>query len=240
MKVLSIGNSFSQDAHRYLHRVAKSEGIEMKTVNLYIGGCSLENHFANLKDDNYLYGFEFNGEKTGIYVSIKQAIESDEWDVVTLQQVSYLSWDYNSYNPYLTEIVKFVKEKCPNAKIFIHQTWAYEENSQPMKDLGVFANPKDMLEAVCSSYEKACKDICADGIIPCGKAMQTALKLGMEKMHRDGYHATLGAGRYMLALCWLKALTGKDISRNQFSDFDEIVTEKERQIVIQAVNNVFE
>ena len=34
------------------------------------------------------YDFEFNGVRTGIKVSIKQALQSDIWDVVTLQQAS--------------------------------------------------------------------------------------------------------------------------------------------------------
>ena len=48
MKILSIGNSFSQDAQRYLHRLAKNEGVDMKTVNLYIGGCPLRSHYLNI------------------------------------------------------------------------------------------------------------------------------------------------------------------------------------------------
>ena len=239
MKVLSIGNSFSQDAHRYLNRIAKSEGIEMKTVNLYIGGCSLEMHYNNLIEDKAEYGFEFNGEKTGIYVSIKQALESDDWDIITLQQVSHLSWNYQTFNPYLIELSKYVKEKCPNAKIYMHQTWAYEKDSQPLTDLGVFSKPEDMLFNVCDSYDKAVLEIGASGVIPCGKAMQKALELGINKIHRDGYHATLGAGRYLLASCWLKALTGINIKKNAFTDFDEPVLETEKDIIIKVLNSVF-
>ena len=37
MKILSVGNSFSQDAHRWLHHIAGLSGVSMETVNLYIG-----------------------------------------------------------------------------------------------------------------------------------------------------------------------------------------------------------
>ena len=57
MKVLSIGNSFSQDAQKYLHRLAKQDGVELKTVNLYIGGCSLQRHYLNMLDDNAFNDF---------------------------------------------------------------------------------------------------------------------------------------------------------------------------------------
>ena len=51
MKVLAIGNSFSNDAMRYLHGIAKADGVDMKTVNLFIGGCPLSRHYANIHND---------------------------------------------------------------------------------------------------------------------------------------------------------------------------------------------
>ncbi len=44
MNILAIGNSFSQDATRYLYDIALSDNVNIKVVNLYIGGCSLELH----------------------------------------------------------------------------------------------------------------------------------------------------------------------------------------------------
>ncbi len=235
MKILSIGNSFSQDAHRYLHRLAQEDGTELKTVNLYIGGCPLQKHYLNMLDDNVAYDFEFNGEKTGIKVSIRQALVSDNWDFITLQQASPVSGKYMSYSPYIEALSEYVRKCCPHTKILIHQTWAYEGGSEKLKSVG-YATSGEMLAAVCDSYEKAAKSIKADGIIPCGKAMMKGLELGLEKVHRDTYHASLGAGRYLLALCWYKVLTGKDISGNSFHDFDVPVSEEEREIVIKAVN----
>ncbi len=47
MNILAIGNSFSQDATRYLHAVMQAGGVAGRVVNLYIGGCSLEQHWRN-------------------------------------------------------------------------------------------------------------------------------------------------------------------------------------------------
>lgn len=238
MKVLSIGNSFSQDAQKYLHRLAKQDGVELKTVNLYIGGCSLQRHYLNMLDDNAAYDFEFNGEKTGIKVSIRQALASDDWDFITLQQASHFSGRYETYSPYIESLAGFVRKYCPHAKILIHQTWAYEDGSEKLKSLLDFTSSKEMLSAICDSYRKAARKIKADGIIPCGEAMMKAVEMGIEQIHRDTFHASLGAGRYLLALCWYKALTKKDISHNTFHDFAVPVTEQEREIVIKAVNSV--
>lgn len=238
MKVLSIGNSFSQDAQRYLHKLALNNGVDIKAVNLYIGGCSLETHYKNMVSDAPEYDFELNGESTGKKVSIKQALFSDKWDYITFQQSSYLSFDFDSYTPYLIELVAFAKNICPNAKILIHQTWAYEDKSQKLIDLGIFDTSFDMYLKVIDAYDKACKLINADGIIPSGMVMQKALDLGTKKVHRDTFHASLGFGRYMLSLCWYKVLTGKDVTDDNFNDFDEPVLDTERKIAIAAVNSI--
>lgn len=238
MKILSIGNSFSQDSQRYLHRLAKHNGVAMKTVNLFIPGCPLKTHYINVLDDNVAYNFEFNGEPTGIQVSIRQALVSDNWDVVTLQQASTSSGKYETYSPYIQTVAEYVRKYCPHAKLYIHQTWAYEEGSEPLKNWTQFASAEEMYSAIIDAYAKAANAVQADGIIPCGEAMMAALKLGAEKVHRDCYHASLGMGRYMLALCWYKLFTGKDITNDTFDDFDLPVSAAERAFAIKAVNSV--
>ena len=237
MKILSIGNSFSQDAQRYLHEIAKKDGTDLQVVNLFIGGCSLRTHYLNILGDKIAYELGYNGQNTGIKVAIKQVLESVEWDVVTLQQASAFSANFETYFPYMAEIEKYVKIYCPHAKIFIHETWAYEDGCERLHSLR-FNNAKEMLSNIQESYKKAKDVIKADGIIPCGTAMMKALDLGLGKAYRDTYHASLGAGRYLLALTWYKTFTGKDISQNDFDAFDEVVTETERKIVIKAVDSI--
>ena len=237
MKILSIGNSFSTDAQRYLHRLAAKEGVQMKTVNLYIGGCPLRTHYLNMLDDVVAYDFSFNGESTGLKVSIRQALVSDDWDYVTLQQASRFSFRSETFTPYIEALRDYIKKYCPHAKILIHQTWAYETCSVNQLN-PAFSTDADMFAAVEQAYSKAAELISADGLIPCGKAMLTATQMGIEKIHRDTFHASQGAGRYLLALCWFKYLTGQDITGNSFDEFDVPVTDEERKIVIAAVNAV--
>ena len=239
MKVLSIGNSFSTDAHRYFHKLAVHNGEKLKAVNLYIGGCSLRTHYINMLEDNRAYSFEFNGERTGIFVSIKEALISDEWDYVTLQQSSPQSPKYETYTPYITELAAYVRKYCPHARIAIHNTWAYEAESEKLLNVVHFDTPRAMLDAVCECYEQAAKDIGANIIIPSGQAMLRASELGIEKVHRDTFHASLGAGRYLLALTWYRALFGKDISGDDFAGFDVPVSDEERDTVKRAVAQVF-
>ena len=238
MKILSIGNSFSQDAQRYLHRLAKKAGAELTSANLYIGGCTLRTHYLNMLDDVAAYTYEFNGESTGLKVSIRQALVSNDWDVITLQQASPSSVKYETFTPYLEELAAYVRKYCPHSKLMIHQTWAYEADSDRLKTRMGFDTPAQMLSAVRAAYRQAADVIGADATIPAGEAMLRAVELGIGKIHRDTFHASLGAGRYLLALCWYRALTGADITGNDFDDFDAPVTEEERKIAIQAVNAV--
>ena len=58
IKVLAIGNSFSQDAvEQYLFELAKSQGDSLVIGNAYIGGCSIERHYTNLLGDSALYDY---------------------------------------------------------------------------------------------------------------------------------------------------------------------------------------
>ena len=239
MKILSIGNSFSQDAQRYLYEVAANDGYPMKTVNLFIGGCNLRMHYINMLEDRAAYDFEFNGKNTGIKVSIKEALISDEWDYVTIQQASPYSVRYESFTPYISELAAYVRKYCPHAKLLIHETWSYENGCERLLKLG-FSDTHDMLDVVRHSYKLAALEIGAHGIIPSGEAMAAAMDMGIEKIHRDTFHAGYGAGRYLLALLWYAYLTGRDISENSFSRFDVPTTDEEIRIVKAAVKATLE
>ena len=236
MKLLCIGNSFSEDATRYLHQIAASAGDALTAVNLYIGGCPLSRHFENMKEDKKDYGLQWNGDLTGLFVTMKEALESNDWDAVTLQQVSHESTDFSTYEPYLSALAAYVREKAPNAKLFIHQTWAYEQDSERLcAELG-YSDQKEMFLALKAAYQKAADAIHADGIIPSGQLFQNLLSLGIPKVHRDTFHATLGLGRYALGLLWYEMLTGKNPADNSFGALDEPATQKEIAIAKRAAH----
>lgn len=235
MNILSIGNSFSQDAQRYLHRIAKADGCTFNTFNLFIGGCPLSRHYRNMISEERAYTLEMNGVSTGFKVSLKDALLNRDWDVVTIQQVSSKSPYYETYQPYLDKIVEYVRLCVPEAKIAIHQTWAYEQDSHRLNiELG-YKNHTDMFADIKASYEKAAKRINADLVIPSGKVFQRLVESGIEKVHRDTFHASLGLGRYALGLLWYSILSGNDVKNNTFCDFDEEISEQEIEIAKACV-----
>ncbi len=237
MRILSIGNSFSQDAQRYLHEAANATGIKIDSVNLMIGGCPIERHYKNMLSGEKAYELEFNGISTGFHVSLEEALLAGAWDFITMQQVSHLSFKFDTYNPYLSEVCAYVRKYCPKSKIIIHQTWSYEEGSQRLCDELKYERAEDMLSDIVSSYNKAAELISADGIIPSGEMLMKLHKAGIEKVHRDTFHASLGVGRYALSLLWMRMLTGKSAEGNNFSAFDVPVSDEQRRIAHQVVDS---
>ena len=183
MNVLSIGNSFSTDAQTYLNELSKKEGEKISCANLFIGGCDLRVHYINMLGDYRKYFFEVNGVCTNLKISIREALESREWDYITLQQASPLSGDSDSYFPYITYLAEQVKIYCPKAKIIIHQTWAYEKDSAPLKKTK-YLTPKEMYNDIVKAYKKASKKIGVKTIIPCGTIMFNLAEKGLKMQGR--------------------------------------------------------
>lgn len=239
MNVLSIGNSFSTDAQRYLHSIAKADGVELNTFNLYIGGCPLSCHYRNMLSEQREYTLEMNGESTDFKVSLKEALLNREWDVITIQQASNESPYYDTYQPYLNSLAEYIRLCVPKAKIAIHQTWAYEQGSERLNiELG-YADHTDMFNDIKSSYRKAADEINADIIIPSGEVFQAIIDSGIEKVHRDTFHASPGLGRYALGLIWYAVITGNDIKNNAFSSFDEAIYHEHIETVKKCVEEIY-
>ena len=224
MNILAIGNSFSEDATHYLHNIARVDGIEMNVVNLYIGGCPLERHYRNMLSDQRAYELQYNGQKTGFSVSLSEALLNRKWDVVTIQQASGQSFDFDSYQPYITELASFIRKCAPKAKLYIHQTWAYEDGSEMLLKVAKYKSAENMLNDIVDVYSKIAVQIEADGIIPSGELLGALSKNKVTPPYRDTFHASLGIGRFAIGLLWYKILTGKQVCDNSFCDFDEPIS----------------
>lgn len=224
MDILCIGNSFSEDAARYLHQIARADAVKINVFNLYIGGCSFERHYRNMLSDAKAYDLSVNGTNTKFPVSLKEGLLNRAWDAVSFQQVSSQSVNYETFQPYLDELSAYVKKCLPKSKQIIHQTWAYEQGSDRLcNELG-YTDQADMFKDLQAAYKKAAKMIDADMIIPSGEIFQMLIAEGIGPIHRDTFHASLGLGRYALGLLWYKKLTGNSVINNTFADFDEEIS----------------
>lgn len=240
MEILAIGNSFSQDATRYLHRIARADGVDLNVTNLFIGGCSLERHYRNMLSGERAYKLQYNGEETGFPVSLEEALYNRKWDVVTIQQVSNDSFDPDSFRPYIFPLADMIRKYAPKAKFLLHETWFYEEGSDRLLNGAGFPTESAMLEQIQSAYIQIAAEINADGIIHAGTLFGELRKAGVKKLHRDTFHASYGVGRYALALLWYRFLTGNPVSENTFADPDEPISVEDYAAVKCCVDNFFE
>ena len=199
MNVLCIGNSFSQDATRYLHQIS-DEKIYVR--NLYIGGCSLERHWNNIVNASCDYEWQKNGRMLKM-MSINDAVTKKKWDYITVQQVSQDSGMQDTYEPYLSNILEFLREKCPKAEIVFHRTWAYDDKSDHGGFINYNRDRKTMIDAIIRvSNHFATKHSLR--VIPNGEAIEAARDLpefqGERNISRDGFHLSLDYGRYLAGL----------------------------------------
>ena len=223
VKVLAIGNSFSQDAvEQYLHEIAEADGKQLIIGNMYIGGCSLERHYNNMVNNTADYAYRkigLDGVKveTGS-MTIEKALADETWDYVSLQQVSGMSGQYDTYEPYLAELIKYVKEKLPKAKLILHQTWAYAQNSTHSDFAKYDKDQQKMYEAIIDATTNAFKEHGMDLLIPCGTAIQNARTTFIgDNMNRDGYHLNVIHGRYTAACTWYEAIFGQSVVGNKYT-----------------------
>lgn len=222
LKILSIGNSFSQDSTTYLYDLASHEGMDIKVVNLYIGGCSLERHWENVLGNKADYDYQLNGVSTGRMVTIKDTLLEENWDIITLQQCSGYSGLIDTYHPFIIELSKYVKEYVPGAKQLIHQTWAYEIDSDHEHFAYYHNNQQEMYEALRECYLTASKELSLQ-IIPFGEVVQALRTLpifdyknGGKSLCRDGFHMHYVYGRYALAATWYEYVLKETITASTY------------------------
>lgn len=246
LKILMIGNSFSDNAIEYLYPIAKAFGIEeVRIVNLYIGGCSLETHAKNAYSGAGAYIYrEVSADTNGIIKSTSgrsliSGIIEDDWDFISMQQVSGLSGVSDTYNENLTGLALYVKDNAtnPNVKYVWHMTWAYQQNSSHGDFPTYGKNQRTMYEAILSATkDKVIPTGLFDYIIPAGTAVQNARTsyLG-DKLTQDGYHLN-DTGEFIIGLTWimkLTGMTGEDI------DIDKVPSQFRQELpnFIEAAEN---
>lgn len=233
IKILAIGNSFSEDATYYLHQIAKTADMDSKVVNLYIGGCSLETHMNNVKNDEALYRYEINGSITERYASIKEALLEETWDFITIQQASHESGILDSYYPYVELLYDYIREYQKDTKILLHQTWAYEIDSDHKYYDRYHKSQEEMYNKLNIAYSDVKAKLGIE-MIPCGDVIQEVRKRtpfrydkGEMSLCRDGYHMHFIYGRYLTAAIWYETIFGQSILDNGFIPSTEYMPDVE-------------
>lgn len=223
IKILTIGNSFSEDAvEQHLHDIAKADGVKVIIGNMYIGGCSLERHLNNAKDNKAAYKYRkigLDGKKVETKsFTLQAALADEQWDYVSFQQNSGRSGLYDTWMASLPQLMKYVRTKVPKkAEMVIHQTWAYDKTSKH-KDFKNYNNDQDlMFNSILDAVNRVAKELGVKVIVPSGTAVQNARTTPLgECITRDGYHLHKTYGRYVAACTWYEKIFKKNVVGNTY------------------------
>ena len=201
VRVLSIGNSFSRDAFAYVPFLIEEmvPEAEVDFGILYIGGCSLERHYNNLQSGEPAYEFDFYSHGVGKWaleknVSLQQGVVREDWDIIILQQQSAASRYYETYQPYLNELLAYLKTVRPRAATAWLMTQAYGTGYKPLGTM-----PTDEMWArVNAASQRVIEETSIQLLIPAGTAIQNARYTGLDRLGaarhlvNDGYHLQEG------------------------------------------------
>ena len=220
LKILAIGNSFSVDAMEHLFKVALAYGYKKEDIilgDLYIGGCSLERHYNNMKENLPAYEYFKNTNNEWVNTpetTLLAGLSDEEWDFITMQQVSQCSGLIDTYEPYLYHLIEFVNNKKSNksAKLLWHSTWSYAKDSTH----GGFAHYNNDQQLMYEKILGVARHIEENYpqfsyIIPSSVAITNAREKIGDNLNRDGFHLDLTFGRLTAALTWFAKITGTDL-----------------------------
>ena len=190
LSVLMIGNSFSICVGKNLPQmVATTPECHLTLGSLYIGGCPLERHVMNLREDEasepgkakYPYRFTVweSGEKKPVREgkgNLLQGLAYKKWDIVTIQQASPLSWQAESYQPWAEELIAAIRKYAPQAEIIIQQTWAYRSSDPRITELGepIWGFHQDEMHNQIVAAYRSLAEKYGFRVIPTGDAVRLA------------------------------------------------------------------
>lgn len=203
MKILAIGNSFSEDCTAYLESLSGDAYVR----NLYIGGCSLARHASNLRGGVAAYQLQKDAKMLGTQlVSANWALMSENWDVVTVQQVSSDSGIYETYGDALCTVLAFVRALAPNARIVWNQTWAYASYSAH-PHFPRYGCDRARMHAQIDEVAHRIAEENGLEIVETGRAidyLRQHLTGDESELCRDGHHLSLDYGRFAAAYTWAR------------------------------------
>ena len=246
IRVLAIGNSFSQDAvEQYLSELLMEAGYDPIVANCYIGGCTLKRHWENesstddAKRSSNSYRKLVRGVKTKTdKVSIEYILRDEPWDYVIFQQGAGLYGIVDSHYPYLDNFLTYVAGiLTPGYKTGYQMNWAFPADCTDTARFGRYDNDQMKMYVACRDaaftlQERSRLDI----IIPTGTAIQNGRTSSLgDTFNRDWGHLDYNHGRYTASCTWFEAITGINVTTLTY--VPDSMTPEVASICRQAAHN---
>lgn len=223
LKVLDIGNSYTQDAQTYLPKIIKASGIDndFSLYRAFRPSASFKTWVDCWNDsdnENYSVDFCAGTALDGISGSgsasdgalFRKALQSVKWDIILIHQVStysndYSLWEGDGAGGCLQELIRIIRVTNPQATIGYLMThsyrgtyWANSEGSSYQR----WRNIADATKQLKLEYD-------IDFIIPYGTAVQNLRASSLNDSYEfseDGTHMGAGLGDYVAGCCYFESL----------------------------------
>lgn len=251
LNILMIGNSFCYYYPEELYGIAKAAGIDMRVCNVYYSGCKLEMHYNWWKNGESNYTFfvteDESGRKRTEGCNLEYCFKQANWDVISFQEGFGIknAADLENIDAILASgklhrdtLVGRARELFPNAKLYWHQTWAYE-----LGYTGSYGKmeTKEQQEIAHNFVKEFSLRVCKEQNlkrVPTGEAWQLVrhdplingtlcYRLSKNNGLGDFYHdGDIGGGQYLNACVWFETLTGQSCIGNTWRPDYELSEEK--------------
>lgn len=208
LRILAIGNSYTQDCARYIPFILDSARIDPSRLAVcvaHIPGASLRVWWQTYSSGSAIelqrYAGTYPMRESGTLAELLH----QQWDVITLQQYSYQSDRYNTFNPYLDRLRRASQQDCPNPRVCFawNMTWNYwtQYEEHPVT--------ADRYHDIAGAAQKVVALNGIDILIPTGTAIENAKQTSLQNgydMTRDGTHLAYGTASYIAACTWVQRI----------------------------------
>lgn len=185
VRILSIGNSFSQDAFCYMPYILQNIAPDIKLIFgiAYYSGSSLQQHLKFFEDESAVYkldkwtweNYRWNATSD---LTLQDCLRNEMWDIVVFQQNSGNSGDYATISPYLNPLVKSVSTLLARP---VKLAWLLTPSNK--------TNYDESVTHYCSISEVAqqvLQNSPIDMLFPCGTAIQNARTTSLKNLGDGG------------------------------------------------------
>ena len=190
VKILFIGNSYTyrNDMPYIFEEIALSKGKKV-----YVEDCTLGKATLAIQSKRF---------------AVKNAISSENWDVVIIQGssrdfVKDSSIILKKTKPALEKIISAVQKNNPTTKMLFYMTWGYRNGFKPIDEVNTFEKMSNVIEQRYLSLYKTYNI----GVVPVGMVWKDVRKKRDEVVLyvKDGAHPSL-KGSYLTACCFYSAI----------------------------------
>lgn len=223
LKVLDIGNSYTQDAQTYLPQIIQASGIgtDFSLYRAFRPNGSFKTWVDCWNDADYetynvafCAGTQIGGISGNGYNNdgtlFRKALQTVKWDIILIHQVStysndYSLWEGHGAGGYLQELIRLIRITNPQATVGYLMTHSYRGSYWANSEGSSLLRWKNIAEA--TKQLKLEYDI--DFIIPYGTAVQNLRASSLNDSYEfseDGTHMGAGLGDYVAGCCYFESL----------------------------------